>query len=111
MLAGLRIKGLHLVPGVPNTTAKTQETDQNYGPFKTLHRGNLQQLASARHKKKQQLMLKDLALLVFGGKDPITGVELEDSFSKAFSQRVCLAAWRRCGAVPLTREPLNDNNL
>eukprot|EP00804_Cyclotella_cryptica_P003743 CCRYP_008915-RA/>CCRYP_008915-RA protein AED:0.34 eAED:0.34 QI:0/0/0/1/0/0/2/0/185 len=23
-------------PGVPNTTAVTQETDQNYGPFKTL---------------------------------------------------------------------------
>ena len=111
MLASLRIKGLHLVPGVPNTTAKTQETDQNYGPFKTHYRGNLQQLATARHEKKQQLMLKDLALLVFGGTDPVTGIELEDSFGKAFSKRICLSAWKQCGAVPLTRAPLEDPGL
>jgi hypothetical protein len=32
MLANLRLHGgLYLVPGVPNMTHKTQETDQNYG--------------------------------------------------------------------------------
>jgi len=34
MLASLRLQGLCLVPGVPNITGKTQETDQNCGPFK-----------------------------------------------------------------------------
>ena len=29
MLADLRLQGLYLVPGVPNTTHVTQETDQN----------------------------------------------------------------------------------
>jgi len=111
MLASLRMKGCYMIPGFPNTTARTQETDQNYGPFKTAYRGNLQQLSQARHQKKQQLMLKDLALLVFGGKDPVTGVELEDSFSKAFSKTQCLSAWGKCGAVPLTRSILQDDRL
>jgi hypothetical protein len=34
LLAELRASGFILFPGVPNTTAVTQETDQNYGPFK-----------------------------------------------------------------------------
>ena len=34
LLASLRLDGFHLFPGMPNTTAVTQETDQNYGPFK-----------------------------------------------------------------------------
>ena len=40
MLARLRVLGLYLVPGVPNTTSRTQETDQNYGPFKSSFRSN-----------------------------------------------------------------------
>jgi len=43
MLASLRLKGVYAVPGLPNSTGKTQETDQNCGPFKTHHRGNLRQ--------------------------------------------------------------------
>jgi len=34
LLAKLCLLGFYLYPGVPNTTAVTQETDQNYGPFK-----------------------------------------------------------------------------
>ena len=34
-LAEARTHGFIVYPGVPNTTAVTQETDQNYGPFKT----------------------------------------------------------------------------
>jgi hypothetical protein len=34
MLARLRLMGLYLVPGVLNTAQVTQETNQNYGPFK-----------------------------------------------------------------------------
>ena len=33
-LAEARTLGFTIYPGVPNTTAVTQETDQRYGPFK-----------------------------------------------------------------------------
>jgi hypothetical protein len=49
MLADLKVKGVYLVPGVPNTTGKTQETDQNYGSYKTVFRDNLRVLTQARH--------------------------------------------------------------
>ena len=35
LLVRARTLGFYLYPGVPNTTAVTQETDQNYGPFKS----------------------------------------------------------------------------
>jgi hypothetical protein len=48
MLADLRLHGLYLVPGVPsNTTHKTQETDQNYGLYKSCVRENLRALSQA----------------------------------------------------------------
>ena len=47
MLARLRLQGLYMVPGVPNTTGVTQETDQNYGPFKSGYRSNIRQLSQA----------------------------------------------------------------
>jgi hypothetical protein len=34
LLMELKLMGWYMYPGVPNTTAVTQETDQNYGPFK-----------------------------------------------------------------------------
>ena len=34
-LAEARTLGFIIYPGVPNTTAVTQETDQSYGPFTT----------------------------------------------------------------------------
>ena len=37
-LAELRSRGIFLFPGVQNTTQLTQETDQNFGLFKSLLR-------------------------------------------------------------------------
>jgi hypothetical protein len=39
-LAEVRTLGFIIYPGVPNTTAVTQETDQSYGPFKTQFQKN-----------------------------------------------------------------------
>jgi len=111
MLAHLRIRGLYVVPGLPNTTGKTQETDQNYGPFKGDYRNNLGALASLRFEKKKPINVNDLPLIVFGGKDPDTGLELTDAFNKSFSKENCLSAWRKCGAVPLTRSPMDDRTI
>jgi len=111
MLASMRLQGFYLVPGVPNTTGATQETDQNYGPFKTHYRGNLETLSRARFDMKEGLRIDDLPFLVFGGKDPIAGVELRNAFALAFSKENCLSAWNKCGAVPLTMEALKSPTL
>ena len=102
MLAKLRLQGFYLVPGVPNTTSKTQETDQNYGPFKSSFRNNIRLLSQARFERKLTLQVTDLPLLVFGGKCPKTGVDLTDSFTSAFNVAANLNCWKKCGSVPLT---------
>ena len=51
LLADLRTSGFILFPGIPNTTAVTQETDQNYGPFKTQYCKNLDVVVDERIKQ------------------------------------------------------------
>jgi hypothetical protein len=111
MLADLRLQGLYLVPGVPNTTAKTQETDQNYGVYKTSFRTNLRNLSQCRFENQLSLRVSDLALLVFGGYCPQTGMKLRDAFSDAFSIERNLSCWKKCGAVPLTKAPLFSGEI
>jgi hypothetical protein len=108
MLASLRLKGLYIVPGVPNTTSQTQETDQSYGPFKSNFRGNIRMLSQARFDKGLTLKVVDLPLLVFGGTCSETKVVLDDAFGDSFSVARNLACWKKCGAVPLTRLPLKS---
>jgi hypothetical protein len=110
MLADLRLQGMYLVPGVPNTTAVTQETDQNYGVYKTSFRDNLRKLSQCRFDLQMTLQVTDLPLLVFGGECPTTGVLLRDAFSDAFSIQRNLSCWKKCGAVPLTMAPLKESN-
>jgi len=111
MLAALRLKGVHVVARVPNTTSTTQETDQSLGPFKTPCRGNLATLAAARFEMRKTLRIEDLPIIVFGGKDPIADVQLENAMEKGFNQTSCLKAWLKCGAVPPTMSPLESNKV
>ena len=111
MLARLRLQGLYMVPGVPNTTGVTQETDQNYGPFKSGYRSNIRQLSQARYEKELSIHVTDLPLLVFGGTCQRTGVQLMDTFNQAFSVETNLSSWKKRGAVPLTRSPLLSKNV
>ena len=108
MLADLRLQGVHLVPGVPNTTHVTQETDQNYGLFKSGFCSNLRLLSEKRQAKRRTIGVSDLPLLVFGGYNCITQSRLSNAFERAFSQERNLACWKKCGAVPLTRLPLES---
>ena len=48
LLAYLHYHGFLLYPGVPNTTAVSQETDQSFGPFQSAVRTNLQLLIDER---------------------------------------------------------------
>ena len=47
-------------------------------------------------------------LLVFGGLDDETGLELESAFDIGFSREQCLSPWKKIGAAPLTRKCLSN---
>jgi hypothetical protein len=111
LLAELCLLGFYLYPSVPNTTAVSQETDWNYGPFKTQFRKNLAAITEQRleQNKSVSLQLWIVGLIVFGGTDPATGFELKDcAFPAGFSKKACLNAWAMVGAAPLICQCLSD---
>ncbi len=74
LLASHCVLGFYLHPGVPNTTAVTQEMDQNYGPFKSTFWENLEFLTSTRLNCNMSPIIKPflIGLLGFGRIDPIS---------------------------------------
>ena len=103
LLSSLRILGFVLYPGVPNTTLFTQETDQNYGLFKSIFRHNLDCITQLQADKNEAVSLLPLivGLFFWGGIDPETNNNIEGSaFASAFSRERCLAAWAKVGAAP-----------
>ena len=111
MLAELKLRGFYLFPGVPNTTSVTQETDQNYGPFKIRYRKNLELLSQERFLENKTIQINDLPLIVFGREATAEKEELCDAFAQSFSRELCLSAWKRCGSVPLTRAALKSDKV
>ena len=104
LLAYLRFHGFLLFPGVPNTTAVTQETDQIYGPFQAKLRSNLKVIVNERHHTEKPTTLAPwiVGLFVFGGKDLETKCVVGSAFQEEFSHEQNLNAWAKVGAVPLT---------
>lgn len=112
LLCWLRREGFILYPSVPNTTAVTQETDQNYGQFKSQFRTNLSLVIDHRVEMGESVSLQPwlVGLFVFGGIDLVTEYEVETSaFQVGFSREECLRAWVKVGAAPLTRKCLASN--
>jgi hypothetical protein len=102
LLAKMRMLGFVLYPCVPNTTHVTQETDQNYGPFKTQFLSNLDLIVDARLTANKSLSLqpKFVGLPLFGGVDTETDFNVEVGlFQKAFAPSKCLSAWKKVGAA------------
>ena len=107
MLAYMQALVVYCYPGVSNTTQVTQETDHNYGTFKSNFRQNLETSSQARFDLYKTLIITDLPLLVFGGRyDGITNVACRDAFTEGFSIDAKLNLWKKCGSVPLTRSCL-----
>ncbi len=79
LLAKLCMLGFVLYPCVPNTTHVTQETDQNYGPFKTQFLSNLDLIVDARLTANKSLSLqpKSMGSPLFGGVDTKTEFNVE----------------------------------
>ncbi len=97
LLTYLRYHSFILYPGVPNTTAVTQETDQSYGPFQTAIRTNLQLLIieCIATDKPRTLLPNIVRLVVFGGEDPETGLIVGSAFQKGFSHAQNICAWEK----------------
>ena len=112
-LAKLRNLGFLLYPGVPNITSVSQETDQNYGPFKTIFRKNLETLTASwiAQINSSNIYPWIVGLIFFGGKDPVSEYVLEYDFAKTFSQEICKNVWSRVVAAPLTRKFFPDSKV
>lgn len=92
----------------------TQETDQSYGLFKSKFRSNLRKLTKERLGSSETISFAPpwlIGMLVFGGKDPVTGHSLEDCFAQAFSKEKNLEAWAKVGAAPLTMACLSSHQV
>ncbi len=108
-----RFRGLYPFPGPPQTTQVTQETDQNYGVFKSRTRNNLDLISSAAFKQKKNLKLdhSTFSLLVFGGIHEQTKVVCKSAFKEAFSIVNNQRSWAKVGAATpqgVTMACLND---
>jgi hypothetical protein len=111
LLAELRLLGFYVYPGVPNTTAVTQETDCNYRPFKSWFRKNLGDTIDVWMDLNKSVLLQAwfVGMIVFGGTDRETGFTLtECAFTHGFSKAACLNAWAMVGTAPLTMKCLLD---
>jgi hypothetical protein len=113
LLAYLRFHGFLLFPGVPNTTAVTQETDQSYGPFQSALRTNLQLLIDECIRKEKPTSLSPwiVGLVVFGGCDPETELIVRSAFQEGFNHAQNIRAWEKVGAVPLSRKCLESKKV
>ena len=121
MLADLRLLGVYLFPGIQNTTHATQETDQNYGEFKSQIRAIIRQLLQEKitnqrtrestHAPKSicSLNRSDLPVIINGRPATNDLPQIPSPFLNAFSHTQNVNAWKICGAVPLTRSVLETN--
>ena len=104
--------GVYCYPGVPNTTQGTKETYQNYGTFKSNFRQNLKTFSQARFDLDKTLMITDLPLIVFVGKNyGIADVSCRDVFIEGFSIDANFNYWKKCGAVTLPRSCLLSDTV
>jgi hypothetical protein len=81
LLLKVHFQGVYLYPGLPNATSIQQETDINYGPFKSVVRTNLKSIAWACFEKRISVLLKasTFGLICYGGMCPDLGVVLENA--------------------------------
>ena len=102
LLACLRFHGFLLFPGVPNTTAVTQEMDQSYGSFQSKLRSNLEIIVDERlHAEKSTALAPWIVeLFVFGGEDPKRNVLSGQLFRKDSPMRRTSMRGQKWGPCP-----------
>jgi len=87
-----------------------QATDRTYSMFKSRYRQNLELLVNecVRQGLSVSVLQYKHGLLVFGGIDDETKLELESTFEIGFLRQRCVDSWEKIGAAPPTRKCLND---
>jgi hypothetical protein len=106
-------QGVYLFPGLPNTTSVQQETDINYGPFKSIVRSNLKKIATACFlaQKLMKLGPSTFGLIIYGGICPISNVVFKNAVDSAFNVESNLHLWAEVGAVPFTMKCLVNKKV
>ena len=111
LLALIRFHGFYMYPSVPNTTAVSQETDQNYGPFKKGFHSNLKEVTDARIKLGLLVSFAPwiVGLIIFSGVDPVSSYKLRrNAFEVSFDTDSNLHAWT-CLHDKQVRQEVGDN--
>jgi hypothetical protein len=113
LLNKARFQGVYLFPGLPNATSVQQETDTNYGPFKSVIHSNLKNIATACFSAQKSMKLgpSTFGLIVYGGVCPISKVVCENAVDRAFNVKSNQHLWAEVGAVPFTMKCLENKNV
>jgi hypothetical protein len=113
LLMKCRFCGLYIYPGLPNTSSVQQETDINYGPFKTIVRNNLKQLSSAFFAAGVTIPLgvSTFGLIVYSGTIPVDSsmtITCKNALAELFNIASNKSSWSKVSAVPHTRKCLTN---
>jgi hypothetical protein len=113
LLNKAQFRGVYLFPGLPNATFVQQETDINYGPFKSVLRSNLKKNATACFLalKSMKLGLFTFGLIVYGGVCPISNVVCKNAVDSTFNVKSNLHSWAEVGAIPFTMKCLVNKKV
>ncbi len=111
-----RFRGLYLYPSLPNATSVQQETDRNYGPFKSVVRNNLREISSAFYAANLSIPLNTstFGLIVYGGTIPVgtrSTITCRNALAETFDVASNKNSWSEVGAVPHTRKCLTNSKV
>jgi hypothetical protein len=114
LLMKCRFCGLYIYPGLPNATSVQQETDLNYGPFKSVNRNNLRDILSAFYAADLSIPLNTstFGLIVYGGTIPVgttSAITCRNARTVTFDAASNKHSWSEVGAVPHTRKCLTNS--
>jgi hypothetical protein len=98
-----RFCGLYIYPGLPNATSVQQETDLNYGPFKSVVRNNLRDILSALYAADLSIPLNTstFGLIVYGGTIPVgtSSITCQNALSEMFDTASNKNLWSKVSAL------------
>jgi hypothetical protein len=107
--------GLYIYPSLPNATSVQQETDLNYGPFKSVIRSNLKKISSAFYAAGLPipLELSMFGLIVYGGTILVgkSTIICRNTLAETFDMASNKNSWREVRAVPYMRKCLFNSKV
>jgi hypothetical protein len=112
LLMKCHFHGLHIYPCLPNVTSVQQETDINYGPFKSIVHNNLKQISSAFYAVGEviPLIVSTFDLIIYGDTILVGKINLtcRNALAVTFDVTSNLCSWSKVSTVPHTRKCLSN---